>query len=293
MNNFVKINKYGFYEVANKPSKEELNKYYSEKYYQGNQGSYEKTYSQEEIKYFYNKIEEKYFVLKKILKINPGKTHSLLDIGCGEGWTLSFFRERQWNVTGIDFSEFGCKSHNPQCLKDLIIGDIYETVSDLISKNKFDVIWLDNVLEHVINPKELLDKCRSLMNENGVLIIEVPNDFSILQNYLLSNNIIEKPFWIALPDHLSYFNKEGLNNLAKDAGLNAKFTISDNPIDLCLLNENTNYINDKSKGKSCHNSRVKIDNLIHSISIEKAVNYYNSLAELGLGRQIISFFQPE
>lgn len=293
MNNFVKLNDFGFYEVINKPSEKELNEYYSKKYYQNNAGSYEKQYTKEEIEYFKNKIEEKYFVINKLLKPLHNNTFSILDIGCGEGWTLNYFKEKKWDITGIDFSDNGCKNHNPKLLENIIVGDIYENISKLITSKKYDVVWLDNVLEHVINPKELLEKCRKLTHENGILIIEVPNDFSVLQNYLISNKLIDKQFWIALPDHLSYFNKEGLNNLANDAGWVSKFIMSDSPIDFNLLNEHTNYINDKSKGKACHYARVKTDNLIHSISVEKAVDYYNSLAELGLGRQIISFYQPK
>lgn len=291
MKKIVELNKYNFYEVINKPSEQELNEYYSNKYYQNNAGSYDKQYTNEEIQYFNNKIAEKYFIINKLLKIESNNIPTILDIGCGEGWTLNFFKNLNWNVTGIDFSDNGCKNHNPHLIENLITGDIYENISKLITNNKFDVIWLDNVLEHVINPKDLLEKCRLLIKENGVLIIEVPNDFSVLQNYLISNNIVENEFWIALPDHLSYFNKDGLNNLANDAGWHSKFLMSDSPIDFNLLNENTNYIKDRTKGKSCHFSRVKTDNLIHSISVEKAVTYYNSLAELGLGRQIISFFQ--
>ena len=164
MNSLVEKNKYGFYEVINKPSEKELNEYYSKKYYQNNAGSYEKQYTKEEIEYFNNKIEEKYFVINKLLKLLSNSTFSILDIGCGEGWTLNYFNEKKWDITGIDFSDSGCKNHNPHLLENLIIGDIYENISKLINSKKYDVVWLDNVLEHVFNPKDLLEKCRKLIN---------------------------------------------------------------------------------------------------------------------------------
>ncbi|MEK7097420.1 MAG: class I SAM-dependent methyltransferase, partial [Patescibacteria group bacterium] len=98
-------------------------------------------------------------------------------------------------------------------------------------------------------------------------------------------------FWVT-PDHLSYFNKEGLINLVKAAGWKNKFVMGDNPIDFNLLNENTNYAKDKSKGKSCHKARIEIDNLMDSISVEKAVDYYRALGQLGLGREIVALFAP-
>ncbi len=76
-------NKYNFYELKEKPSGEELELYYSKKYYQTSQSSYQKKYSDQEIIYIKNKIEQKYSIILDIfdLKENP----CLLDIGSGEG----------------------------------------------------------------------------------------------------------------------------------------------------------------------------------------------------------------
>lgn len=285
----IELNKYGFYEVINKPSEIGLKEYYSNKYYQESMGSYQNQYSLEEVTQLNNKINEKYFVISQLL----GKTRhaSLLDIGCGEGWALDFFIKKGWEAIGLDYSEYGCKNIHPHCFKNLIAGNIYDSIIGLINKRKkFDVIWLDNVLEHVIDPLSLLKQMKSLATDNSILVIEVPNDYSVLQKYLFKKGLIDKEFWFDPPEHVSYFNKNGLVNIAKDAGWNCKFVMADNPIDFNLLNSNTNYIKDRTKGKSCHLARVEIDNLMHSISLEKTVKYFQSLAELGLGRQVIAFF---
>jgi 2-polyprenyl-3-methyl-5-hydroxy-6-metoxy-1,4-benzoquinol methylase len=282
-------NDYGFLEVEKKPTEGELEEYYAEQYFQTDKSSYEKKYSDEELIYFHNQLEEKYFVLTENLTMKENL--SFLDIGAGEGWAMSFFKEKGWTVVGLDYSEFGCENHNKHVINELIVGNLYKSIENLISKNKkFDVILLDNILEHVINPFLLIEDIKKLANENTCLIIEVPNDFSKLQIYLFENNIIENQFWIALPDHLSYFNKEGLNNLCKDAGWENLLTISDYPIDLLLLNENTNYSKDKSKGRSCHLQRIRTENLLNSISTEKTVALHKAYADLGLGRQIIGFY---
>jgi SAM-dependent methyltransferase len=288
----VALNEYGFYELAQKPSNEELKEYYAKKYYQDNKGSYEMEYTPEELLYFRNKIEQKYLVLKKLLPHKNGSTGSLLDIGCGEGFTLDYFKNKNWNITGIDFSDFGCRRFNPACLPYLHTGDIYEQMIPLINSNtRYDVIWLDNVLEHVLDPLYLLRESKKLLQEGGVIVIEVPNDFSILQSYLLEKKYINNEFWVVIPDHISYFNLKGLTALAAKAGLKNEFAMSDFPIDFNLMNPDTNYNKDKTKGKNTHRSRVEIDNLMHSVSIEKTVNYYKALADLGLGRQIITFLK--
>ena len=291
MDKRVKKNRFGFYEIINKPTLGELKNYYAEKYYQEAHGSYEKSYSEDEILYFKNKLSQKHIIINELLGSNLAKT--FLDIGAGEGWALDFFKKQGWHCVGLDYSEFGCKKYHDSCLADMLVGDIYENMNRLIVKKKrYSVILLDNVLEHVINPLYLLNSTRELIDEGGVLVIEVPNDFSVMQNYLLEQKYISQPFWIAYPDHLSYFNKDGLINLCREAGFQCKRVIADYPIDFNLVNKNTNYIEKKSVGKSCHRSRVEIENFMHRLSPEKTIKVYEAIAELGLGRELIGFFKP-
>lgn len=290
----VTKNKYGFYSLKDTPTFEELKEYYASKYYQDSTVGYKKVYSDNELQYIHNKIAQKYLALSNILDVKTNEKLSLLDIGCGEGWALKYFKENSWHVKGLDYSEHGCRIHNPDRLEDLIVGPIDDNVRGLIEKNqKFNVIWLDNVLEHVIEPLSLLQDCRGLIKDCGVLVIEVPNDFSAVQQYLLANGNISKAFWVLRPDHISYFNREGLINICKEAGWVSRYVMGDFPIDFNLFNTNTNYTEDKSVGKLCHQARIAIENLMHGISPEGTNELYRAMSELGLGRQIIGFFSRE
>jgi 2-polyprenyl-3-methyl-5-hydroxy-6-metoxy-1,4-benzoquinol methylase len=282
-------NKFGYYELKNKPSAAELKSYYSEKYYQENSATYDKHYSDDEIKYFINKIEQKYYVIKD--KFRGIKKPEFLDIGCGEGFALNYFKEKGWKITGLDYTSFGCDTHNPDVSENIIIGDIFESLESLkLSEKKFDLIWLDNVLEHVPEPGQLLKLCFETGKDNSALLIEVPNDFSELQYLALKKGFIDEKFWVVTPDHISYFNKDGLINLCSSAGWKNFRTIGDFPIEINLLNNNTNYIKDKAKGKSSHFQRVEFENLLHDISIEKTNRLFEALADLGLGRALIGIF---
>jgi len=283
-------NSFNFFELKDKPTEEELKNYYKNKYFQENKGSYTIQYSDDEITYVNNILNRKYAVIANIMDIKASMR--FLDVGCGEGWALGFFKRKKWEVLGLDFSDYGCKSHNPDCLSHLKTGNIYETLTLLVNENeKFDVIWLDNVLEHVLDPLSILQQCKSLIKTQGVLVIEVPNDFSPLQQYLYNKGIIEKPFWVLIPDHIYYFNREGLDAICRSIGWETKFIMSDFPIDLNLFNANTNYVNDQTKGKSCHQARIDIENFLYSISEIKLNNLYKVMAEMGLGRNIVSFLQ--
>ncbi len=286
---------HGFMEVIPKPSEEELNKYYAEKYYQQDKATYSHHYEKEELDYFSNKINEKWHIIDQYQKSQNLTYSSLCDIGCGEGFTLNHFFQLGWDVHGIDFSAYGLNQQHPALSEFFTEGDIFETINDLVkSEKKFDVIWLDNVLEHVIAPNDLMQKCHQIVTENGILVVEVPNDFSKLQMALKNKEKIQTEYWVAYPDHLSYFSRESLASLGASCGWNCFRTMADHPIEYNLINDHSNYTIDRNKGKQAHKTRMFIDNFLHANnSLEDIVSYYTSLSKLNQGRQIIAFFEKE
>lgn len=194
----------------------------------------------------------------------------------------------------MDYSSFGCTRFNNDCAQYLRPGDIYHELTTLIAAHeKFDVVWLDNVLEHVLDPESLVQNIRNVALPGGLLLVEVPNDFSRLQNFLMEREFINREFWVAMPDHISYFNKEGLENLLKAHDWRPLSVIADYPIDWNLLNSDSNYVMDKSKGKACHMERVIFENLLHEQPLEKITAFYKALADLGMGRQLVALSRLE
>ena len=288
--NIIK-NKLGYYEAFPKPSNDELKHYYNLKYYQNQSGNYRNEYTSDDYTFFKNKEIRKIHILENQLNISKS---SLLDVGCGEGFSLNHFHTLGWKVLGIDFSNYGLIKNNPEMEKFFIEGDLYENMKQLQVQNKtFEVITLNNLLEHVVDPDYTIDLALELLTSDGVLIIEVPNDFSNYQSFLKENEFINEDFWIAYPDHLSYFTKTSLNNLLSSKNMREVFSLSDFPIDIFLSNTQSNYILDKSKGKDAHKSRILIDNFFNNESIEKTIRLYEAMAQIGLGRQIISFFKKK
>ena len=119
------------------------------------------------------------FAKKKLRK----KRVNFLEIGSGEGFILKqAVKEKKWNVVGIDFNKFGIKKFNKKILKYFIETNPDEFLKNEIKKKtKFDLIVLNNVLEHVINPNSLLKNINKLVNKSSVILITIPNDFSFLQ----------------------------------------------------------------------------------------------------------------
>lgn len=298
----LRLNEFGFYEIKQQPTPAELSDYYAKRYYQENLTTYQPEYPAEELEHIEGKLRLRHWVLAQLrgqeaaatIEEAPGAKGSFLDIGCGEGWALDYFQRQGWDVLGLDFSSFSLEKFHPALRERLHTGDLYEGVQQLVTSGRqFEVLWLDNVLEHVLEPADLLRLCRQLIRPDGIMVVDVPNDFSALQQHLFDSGQIDRPFWVVLPDHLSYFNQLGLRNLAEATGWHVAKVIGDQPIDLNLLNPATNYVMNRTAGKGAHQTRLAQDNfLLRTASLPAVAAYYEALAGVGLGRSIVAFLQP-
>lgn len=293
MDKRLKRHPLGFWEVASKPTAEELQRYYAEKYYQQAQGSYEHEYTADELSYFRAKLEQRFAVIRRHLASAEGAGKTLLDVGCGEGYALAFFREQGWEVKGLDFSSAGVASKNPGCMDALVTGDVFHLLQgEILQGRRYEVVWLQNVLEHVVDPLDMLVSLRALVAPGGVAVVTVPNDCSITQQAALANGHIDSAFWVALPDHLSYFDAASLASAAVETGWRCAELLGDFPVDWYLFHPASNYVRNKSVGKGAHLARVQLENLIHQRPIDDVIAFWSAAAKLGLGRDITAILRP-
>lgn len=188
----VFLNKYGFYELKNKPSVEERKKEFEEEYYQQSTSSYEQHYTDEELEFKKVKLEQRKIIYERNLKKSVEKC-SLMDIGCGEGFTLRYFNDNGMSVTGIDFSEWGISHHNPDMLKYFIKGDCVQIIPKLIQNGKkYDEINMDAAFDMMLEQDEVLGLCHKLLSDEGVMVIKVANNYSMLQRTLLETGQLTK-----------------------------------------------------------------------------------------------------
>jgi len=277
----------GYFEAIPKPTLKELEKHYSEKYYQNAQGTYSSQYLDEELRYFHNIAS---VALETASRLSLDKT--LYDLGCGEGFFTKSFYESGWKVTCCDFSEFGIKKHNEEMLPYFSAGDIFKQVKDRIrNDSKFGLINLQNVLEHVIDPVELLVDLKMMLSKNAAIRIRVPNDYSDFQRALLNSNKTTNT-WFAPPEHLSYFNKAGLENILHHCGYKILSLQADFPIELFLANDHSNYSKNRSLGKQAHLSRIFCENHLIESNINDYLEYSQAAGKLGFGRELIAYATP-
>jgi 2-polyprenyl-3-methyl-5-hydroxy-6-metoxy-1,4-benzoquinol methylase len=291
MDRRLKRHDLGYWEIADKPTMAELQVYYANKYYQESKGSYAPAYSEGELAYFNGKLEQRWHALKSLHSQKAsGAPMRVLDVGCGEGYALAFFRAQGCEVRGFDFSAAGVESKNPSCKDALVVGDVFGLLQkEIFSGKKYDVVWLQNVLEHVRDPIDLLQSLRKLVDGDGVAVVTVPNDCSIIQRAALQYEHVHSAFWVLPPDHLSYFDAASLRAIARHTGWNCTKILGDFPVDWFLFHSGSNYVRDKSLGKDAHQARVQIENLIHTQPIDASVEFWAAAGQLGIGRNLTAF----
>jgi len=272
--------KCGFIHVLNPPSKAELETFYKTKFYAQER---KKTYFQEQMKSitWWNEIfQERLDKLENEL----GRTGKLLDVGCGPGFFLDFARKRSWDVCGIEPSSDACSFAKNELNLNVSLLSL-ENYLRKNSKEKFDVVYSHGVLEHVLDPKDFINKSRSLLNKNGLIFLSVANDFNPFQYAYLKQNPEILPWWLVPPEHLNYFTTNSLKRLVKNCNFNIKSVQNSFPIDMFLL-MGTDYINEPKLGRQCHHNREKFELTMLNSGLGFLKNeLYESLALLGIGRQ--------
>lgn len=144
---------------------------------------------------------------RNLVKLKSQEKKKLLDVGCGAGDFLEVAKEMLYEVYGCDFDPEVinlCKKR----LLNVRCGDI-----DVFSGEKFDVITLNQVLEHISDQKELINKIFSYLKSDGVIWLALPNPNSLGQKVFGKS-------WAGLhpPYHLSLPSQEILKQWLEDAG---------------------------------------------------------------------------
>jgi len=109
---------------------------------------------------------------RDVLDQVKGEGISVLDVGCGAGDNAFILKQRGYKVTGITISE--AEANLARAICDVVLVANIET-DDLSFPEKFDVIILSHVCEHLVDPIASLNKLARLLKDDGRIVIAVPN----------------------------------------------------------------------------------------------------------------------
>lgn len=153
---------------------------------------------------------------------------TLLDIGAATGQFVYEANMAGYTTVGIELSSEAIE----QAQKRYSVNLKQESLQDLIKQGyKFDIIHMNHVFEHILDPVVFLKQCRRLLNINGVLIIEVPqqfyNNLDKLKNILLMNSKIHfTPYSL---HHTYFYTPKNLTMLLEKYGFTICSLRTSNP----------------------------------------------------------------
>ena len=147
--------------------------------------------------------------LNEVEKATGGRKGKILDIGTAGGAFLKVAKESGWEVYGIEPNKW----LGNWCKENYGIEIENRTLEKTKFKpNTFDVITLWDVLEHVPDPTDTLNRCRSLLKEDGLLIVNYPDMGSLPAKLMRSK-------WVFLLSvHLWYFTPKTMKKILEKTG---------------------------------------------------------------------------
>jgi 2-polyprenyl-3-methyl-5-hydroxy-6-metoxy-1,4-benzoquinol methylase len=166
-----------------------------------------------EREYFENSYEIRRWAYAHLVRQFPiwlgRQPRTLLDVGCGDGALLEAAHQVGINGIGTESSKI---------LAQLVrerLGDAAVTSADLsdLRGSSFDVATLINVLEHVRDPRDILESLARLLEPNSILVVHVPNVAGLPA-------LLRGPNWHQIEplEHLYYFTVHTLTALLERTG---------------------------------------------------------------------------
>lgn len=147
---------------------------------------------------------------KKLSGVFGERSAKILEIGYGNGELLIAFQDLDYkNLYGCDFSDTAAKRLTEKGIQVKIANVEREIPFD----EKFDIIILNNVIEHFLDPVAVMKNCHSKLKPDGQLILFTPNtkaiEFKIFGKYWAGLHI---------PRHIHLFNQANLELMAHNSG---------------------------------------------------------------------------
>ena len=141
----------------------------------------------------------------------PGK---LLEVGCGRGRFLERMRRAGWQVQGTEFDPAAAERVRAKYGLQIDVGDL---AALHYPADAYDAIAMSQVIEHVHDPRALLEECRRVLRPGGRLVLSTPNAASLAHRR-------DGRHWRGLepPRHLHVFTPNALAQCVQACGWQVK-----------------------------------------------------------------------
>lgn len=137
--------------------------------------------------------------------------NTLLDIGAASGIFMDLARQKGYDVTGIEPSEFLVEEAGKRYGLDLFNGTLEDYLRDG-KTGRFSVVTLLDIIEHLVEPDAFITLVSQLLEEDGILVIVTPDIGS------LAARLMGKRWWHYRIAHINFFNRKSLRHLLSKHG---------------------------------------------------------------------------
>ncbi len=144
------------------------------------------------------------------------------EIGCGMGYFLDYARQNGYQVSGIEYASLGATACREKFGLDVTRSSIEQMPERPAS---YDVVFMGDVLEHLVEPLAMLKKACRLLKPGGVVAVEVPamfNSFTgrlAVTGYRLLRTRKRMPM---PPYHVNEFLPSTLDRILRDSGCDTR-----------------------------------------------------------------------
>ena len=175
-----------------------------------------------ELKKEYKIKEENYFDSDRaeILQFVPGHADKILDVGCGTGnFAYKLKKMYECEAWGIEPNDAVARIAAQKL--DKVIINVFSPDLPELKGNEFDAIIFNDVLEHLVNPYEVLGQCKKFLRPGGYIVASIPN---ILFFPVFFNDIILKQDWVYTnfgtldKTHLRFFTRKSIIRMFEEQG---------------------------------------------------------------------------
>jgi SAM-dependent methyltransferase len=147
---------------------------------------------------------------------SPGR---FLDIGAGMGFSLEVAKQHGWLSRGIEPNRHLAHDAQKRGL------DVVNSYLDKTTVGSYDLILIDNVLEHVPDPAEFLREAARLLDKNGMMLITIPPvDWlrRMLGHSAYVRDHVERPqinIFEEVDEHVNIMGRQAMSRLIHSIGL--------------------------------------------------------------------------
>lgn len=149
---------------------------------------------------------------RRMSELDINENTRLLEIGSGSGAFLVTARQVIPNAWGVEPDE-----ESWRFIADMEAITVYKSVGELPEHDRFDLIVMFHVLEHLPDPVGFLNELREKLAKNGKIVVEVPN----ADDAMLKNKAYRKKYFYQKA-HLWYFNWHSLRKVFALAGMDTE-----------------------------------------------------------------------